>query len=47
LSYTYIVEVVNYVTLCLKSHIVNLIMFDVKLTPIGRSVDHLPICMNG
>jgi len=25
---------------------VILIMFDVKLTPSGRSVDHLPICMN-
>jgi len=24
-----------------------LIMFDVKLTPSDRSVDRLPICMNG
>jgi len=24
-----------------------LIMFDLKLTPNGRSVDRLPICMNG
>jgi len=24
-----------------------LIMFDVKLTPSGGSVDRLPICMNG
>jgi len=24
-----------------------LIMIDVKLTPSGRSVDRLPICMNG
>jgi len=24
-----------------------LIMIDVKLTPNGRSVDRLPICMNG
>jgi len=24
-----------------------LIMFDVKLAPSGRSVDRLPICMNG
>jgi len=29
-----------YVFLCL-------IMFDVKLTPSGRSVDRLPVCMNG